>query len=221
MSENQIEENNEQGPMLDHHNKIINYGAPEYWDERYSIPEEFEWYQSWVDFKPFLKKYEFCDEKTKKVLHIGNGNSPVPIHMVKDEDLKHQFHECIDISSVVIGQMQSKYKDLERVHFQTMDCMQLAFENESFDAVFDKGTFDALMCGPQANEKTRKEVQEIHRVLKPKGRFFLMSYNERDEEIKTAGEWKSVKVIELENPNIAIDENQKSVKHFLHICVKK
>lgn len=70
------------------------------------------------------------------------------------------------------------------------------------------------MCGPQANEKTTKEVQEIHRVLKPKGRFFLMSCelnfgfiflkisvvlilfslkqmkdNQRDEEIKTACEW--------------------------------
>ena len=59
----------------------------------------FKRYQSWVDFKPFLKKYEFCDEKTKKVLHIGNGNSPVPIHMVKDEALKHQFHVfffCLD-----------------------------------------------------------------------------------------------------------------------------
>jgi SAM-dependent methyltransferase len=40
-----------------------------------------------------------------------------------------------------------------------------------------KGTMDALMCGPNAAKNTEKLAREAIRVLKPGGRFFLMSCN--------------------------------------------
>ena len=44
----------------------------------------------------------------------------------------------------------------------------MSFENESFDLVVDKGTYDALAC---ADDKTMSNnlIKEMIRVLKPHG----------------------------------------------------
>ena len=51
----------------------------------------------------------------------------------------------IDYSSVVIRKMQEKYKSLDSMKWEVMDITDMTFEDESFDAVIEKGTLDSLL----------------------------------------------------------------------------
>lgn len=50
-----------------------------------------------------------------------------------------------------------------------MDAMNMSFENESFDVVFDKGTLDAILCGNNSFDNARKMISGVFRILKPNG----------------------------------------------------
>ena len=51
----------------------------------------------------------------------------------------------IDYSSVVIRKMKEKYKSLDTVKWEVMDVADIKYEDESFDAVIEKGTLDSLL----------------------------------------------------------------------------
>jgi ubiquinone/menaquinone biosynthesis C-methylase UbiE len=55
-----------------------------------------------------------------------------------------------------------------------MDALNLEFDESSFEAVLDKGTFDSILCG-DSNYITQV-LGEIHRVLTPTGTFLCISY---------------------------------------------
>jgi ubiquinone/menaquinone biosynthesis C-methylase UbiE len=114
-------------------------------------------------FNPFLlSSYNFLKEriceiaKGRKVLDYGCGNG------VHDNWLA----ECsgkvvaIDLSeeSLKIARKRVKRNNVE---FLNMDCENLTFESDSFDIVFDGGTFSSL--------DLTKAFFEITRVLRPNG----------------------------------------------------
>jgi len=78
-------------------------------------------------------------------LNVGAGNSRMSDEMF---DEGYQIITNIDISQVVIKQMQEKYKekgpDFKYLH---MDVRAMDFEAGSFDSVIDKGTLDSILCG--------------------------------------------------------------------------
>ncbi|CAN6548389.1 unnamed protein product [Malus baccata var. baccata] len=70
----------------------------------------------------------------------------------------------IDISSVVIQTMQSKYSNRPHLKYLQMDVRDMsAFETASFDAVVDKGTLDSLLCGSNSRQNATEMLEEVWR----------------------------------------------------------
>jgi ubiquinone/menaquinone biosynthesis C-methylase UbiE len=146
------------------------YGRASYWDDRYARNQTpFDWYQSWAHLYSLLGPFF---DGTEIALNIGCGNSPMAV------DMGEHFSAVanIDISSVVIEQMEIAYQDRANLLWFTMDCTALDFDNEMFDVAFDKGTLDALFCGSHGIEKVEQALREVCRVLRPRGMFFEVTY---------------------------------------------
>ncbi|KAI5650991.1 hypothetical protein M9H77_36996 [Catharanthus roseus] len=150
------------------------YGEGWYWDKRYSeegAAGAFDWYQKYSNLAPLLNLYI---HRHHRVLVVGCGNSALSEGMVNNgyEDVFN-----IDISSVVIEEMQKKYSNVPQLKYLKMDVRQMdAFEAGSFDAVVDKGTLDSILCGQNSRENAEKMLKEVARVLKDKGVYILITY---------------------------------------------
>lgn len=118
-------------------------------------------------FNPFLlESYRFLRDflgqrcKGKKVLDYGCGNA---IHTVW---LAKAGAEVVGIdlsdSSLQIAREIARREGVEaKTTFAVMDCERLTFKDNSFDIIFDGGTFSSL--------DLRKAMPELVRVLKPDG----------------------------------------------------
>ena len=196
MYENEEEEEEEES-FADH-----NYGSPDYWDDRYLVcPEPFDWYRKWDLIEQTLKPLFNGEEM---VLNIGCGNSEMSADMQRS---MFPYVVSIDISSVVINQMREKYNYNKNLFWFTMDCTHMTFDDDVFDIVFDKGTFDALMCGDESTLKVLQSLEEIRRVLQPGGLFIEITYGRPDDRcdiFAQAGDgWDIYDPIILDNPNDA------------------
>ncbi|KAF8719866.1 hypothetical protein HU200_024627 [Digitaria exilis] len=161
------------------------YGAPAYWDARYSSGaaasgggEFFDWYQTYTALRPLLRAHV---PAASRVLMIGCGNSLLSEDMAKDgyEDIVN-----IDISSVVIEQMREKHKEIQQLTYMQMDVRYMSFfGDESFDCVLDKGTLDAMMCADDAPDGASKMLAEVARLLRPHGIYLLITYGAPTERV--------------------------------------
>ena len=144
-----------------------NYASTNYWNHRYSKDvDNYDWYMNWEVFKPILDPYI---KNKDSLLVFGCGNSTLSFDISKD-----YFSQItsIDISEVVINQMEKQYQNNPKLLWKTMDCRKMSFHSNFFDVVIDKGTVDALCCGSNADNDLLLTAQEVYRVLKIGG-FFL------------------------------------------------
>ncbi|KAB2625116.1 methyltransferase-like protein 13 [Pyrus ussuriensis x Pyrus communis] len=152
------------------------YGESRYWDNRYANESgSFDWYQKYQSLAPLINLYvPRHPNQHNRILVVGCGNSAFSDGMVDDgyEDVV-----SIDISSVAIQTMQSKYSNRPQLKYLQMDVRDMsAFETASFDAVVDKGTLDSLLCGSNSRQNATEMLEEVWRVLKDKGVYFLVTY---------------------------------------------
>lgn len=124
---------------MDLPDKNATYKLKEYWDERYSKEDSFEWCKSYGDFKQLLTENI---NKSDKILMLGCGNSSL------SEDMYHDGYKNIvniDFSPVVIENMRRKCQDLVNMEWRVMDITKMSFTPSSFDVVVEKATLDALL----------------------------------------------------------------------------
>lgn len=109
-----------------------------------------------------------------KIFQTGCGNSSLSVDMF---DVGYTNMTNIDISEVVINQMKKTYRDRDDCKWIHMDATSMSFDNESYSVVLDKGTLDAMMSeeSDALNEMIQKYFSEVTRVLKPMGRFVIVS----------------------------------------------
>lgn len=181
------------------------YGEAEYWNQRYSeSPEEYEWFMSWKYIFPFIQEYI---KSNSIALNEGCGNSPMPLEMIETGFSKIVN---IDISDVLIQQMKSKYEHISNLEWITMDCTNLEFDDNYFDYVVDKGTIDALYCSSDSDKLISKTIDEVERVLKFDGYYFVISFGDsksRSSMINYSTRYlffnKSIQIVNPRNENIS------------------
>jgi SAM-dependent methyltransferase len=190
------------------------YSDPTYWNARYEKePEPFDWYQPWSRLKPLvLPLLASCG----CALDIGCGNSPMTAELLNDG-----FAEVVgfDISPVVIRQNEARFRSEPRLRWICGDCMSMdQLETGRFDAVFDKGTLDSLMCAGPSAKIVGQMMSEISRVLKPGGLFVEISYgtpNTRAPFLKGPQYGWTV----LENKEIE-KMTEKKTFHYIYLAMK-
>jgi ubiquinone/menaquinone biosynthesis C-methylase UbiE len=198
---------------------MANYGKPEYWDERYSREiEPFDWYQRYENLKHIFRRYIRLNEN---ILMVGCGNSRVSEDMVNDG---YQRIVNIDISSVVIHAMSEKHRNNPRLIWKVMDVMKMDFLDCEFDAVIDKGTMDAILCGENSSDNAKKMAQEIYRVLKPGGVFIMITYGTPETRLphfhETKIGWKvTVETVPKHYSTVELDKEKPDV-HYVYIATK-
>lgn len=212
------------------------YAEVGYWNKRYEqskdSPTPFEWYRKFDEFEehylkelvsgshnrlrasPRNSQIDFCFQgDAKHVLHVGNGNSAVPVDAVAA--LPEQTIVALDYSDVVTQQMQEKYGETERVTFCQGDCTTLAdFEDATFDAAFDKGTLDAIVCGTRSVKDSTAYMLAAHRVLKPGAKLFILTFGAPDTRLEHLhrAPWTSVEH--------SVVGQCESTTHHLYVCKK-
>jgi len=195
------------------------YGDYQYWNDRYTKdPELFDWYQRYSGLKGILN--ENIPKKLEPVLMVGCGNSRLSEEMIGDGYSTNFIN--IDISSVVIESMKKRCPNL---NWQVMDVTKMAYENEHFGAVIDKGTLDAILCGEGSAQTSEKMLADIARVLKPDGVFVCITYGQPSNRLhylkKKKFNWSvSYKTVAKPTSSKAADELEDDDLHYVYIMKK-
>lgn len=152
------------------------YGDIKYWETRYADPKErsknFEWYGNWATFGGFVEKHV---GKKDSILVAGCGNSNVSLEMHKN-GFAHVL--SVDFSTEVIASQKERFPHLS---WQVANLRRMPeIPTGSFNAVFDKGTLDAVRTWKKGPEH-REMLSEISRVLKPGGIYLLISFGPPDQ----------------------------------------
>mmetsp|Transcript_10597 Transcript_10597/g.16056 ORF Transcript_10597/g.16056 Transcript_10597/m.16056 type:complete len:266 (+) Transcript_10597:226-1023(+) len=158
------------------------YGEPVYWQARYQEEldkmvasgfEDFDWYL------PFEGVYTTMEsvvdtKKPHKVLILGIGRSNI-IDVLYEKGFRDIT--AIDISPLLIAQMQNKYRNFSGVDFYVMDARELhQFKDESFSLIIDKGCLDCIFCGLDLYESSMRFCSEVFRVLQNEGYCVMISH---------------------------------------------
>ena len=136
------------------------YGEQAFWNERYRThTRQEDWYATWKELKPVLDSVINADQ-FPTILMVGCGNSKLSSNLTSEGFAVTN----IDISQVVIENMSRSEPNFE---YLVMDATQMPFRDQSFDVVFDKGTYDALISGNQSlsGEELVREMGRVARSM--------------------------------------------------------
>jgi SAM-dependent methyltransferase len=144
------------------------YGSRDnYWETRYqdAAPTK-DWYGTWDCFgKAIMAALPPCG---MRVLHVGSGTSLLPEEMHK---MGYINQLATDISPSVVSTMRHRTAHCSGLRWSVEDAVAPRYPVGSFDAVVDKGTFDALSCSGQGY----RLIEEMGRVIAPGGVYIMIS----------------------------------------------
>ncbi|KAK9896533.1 S-adenosyl-L-methionine-dependent methyltransferase, partial [Cystobasidium minutum MCA 4210] len=158
------------------------YGRKDYWDERYSKEETFDWFRTFGDIAEHI--HEYVPDKKSRIVMLGCGNSTLSQDMYDDG---YQEIVNIDYSPVCIAKMQALHQEARpRMTWLEGDIRDLPLESAAFDVAIDKGTMDAMMTAKgdvwdppeQVISDCNKEIDEVLRILKPGGVFLYITFGQ-------------------------------------------
>ena len=215
-------------PFVPKSSDYSNYADKNYWLERYeNSKNSCEWYEDYETIKPLINELNIS--KRSVILHVGIGNSEFSEKMYDDG-----YKKCynIDFARNVIHYMKLRNKRIRSsMIFETMNVLDIEYEDEQFDIIFDKATFDCVLCDIGAEKKAKIFMSEIYRLLKYKGYYFMISNTEPEKRIKYLqnSEMKfNITVHKIENDEedvknydmLNYNMNYLKKTHYIYICQK-
>ena len=150
------------------------FGTTRYWDERYMRDKEpFDWYARYDALEGLIEAQ--AAGKDVEVLHLGCGTSRLGEALC---GAGYKYVMNIDISrACVIAQLERYASGPHRNNkFMHGNACALEFPDESFDLVIAKATLDVIRCGKGAEGNVHAVCREVSRVLRPGGRFLVVSH---------------------------------------------
>ncbi|KAG1655286.1 hypothetical protein FOA52_007982 [Chlamydomonas sp. UWO 241] len=151
------------------------YASLAYWESRYKRePDNFDWYQNYVGLRRILDAHVPRDAR---VLQVGVGTSGLQEDMVCIGGFSSVTN--IDISGIAIKKMRQLHAHISELRYQVADVRDMSeFPGRSFDAVIDKGTLDAIMCGGSSASNAHAMIEECARVLAPGGVMVVITFGD-------------------------------------------
>ncbi|KAH0365329.1 hypothetical protein KCU65_g6128, partial [Aureobasidium melanogenum] len=154
------------------------FGDVEYWNNRFSQEEQFDWLADFAVLKPWLRKTiaERSGHNEKpQILHIGCGSSALSLQLRELIRSPKQIHN-VDYSSVVIGRnrrreielLESSYAPFEPSCWSTLDLLSASqildfrASAEGFDLIIDKSTSDAISCAEDVTVELPYPISNFH-----------------------------------------------------------
>ena len=130
-----------------------------------------------------LQVFEAIVSRSHKILDLGCGTGRTSFALFEQG---YENLQACDISSHMIQIAKQRAEETNcPVPFQLNDARQMSYENDRFDIVFF--SYNGVMTIPSF-ETRLKVFQEIHRVLKPSGKFIFSCYR-RDIENEYSQFW--------------------------------
>eukprot|EP00891_Asterochloris_glomerata_P007145 jgi/Astpho2/7145/Aster-01471 len=170
-----------------------------FWEARYSKSEgSFDWYQSWRELSALVEAHVPHDAKILQVprqgtleVDLGVGNSELQLDMAMSGYTGPII--SVDFSPTAIADLSLKHEGLPMLQYEVADVRNMPqYPTAFFDAVLDKGTLDALMCGDQADTNVDDMLQEASRVLRPGGCLIEVTYGSPGSRLPRLGKHTSV-----------------------------
>lgn len=199
-----------------------NYGDPAYWDQRYRDQEgkTFDWLEDFDNLKPYIQKLNL--PANPKVIVLGCGNAEFSEDLYDDTDLCIKDIANIDISPVVIQQMNERNQNSIRpgMIFEVGDVMDMKYRSDTFDLAVDKSTIDALLCGENSFLNVAKMTKEVQRVLKEGGVYMVISYGTPDTRTEHFNRAHLDFEVEVNQVVEGGDLGSEST-HYVYLCTKR
>jgi len=153
-------------------------GTTTFWNKFYgeevtaeNKSETYDWFAGYEKIKsiviePFIKKED-------RILITGCGNSTLGEQLYQDG---YKNIVNVDFSEAVIDLMR-KRNSTNSMEWKVVDISDMnSFDDESFDVILDKGTFDSVMCGQLWYKLVPKVLREMFRVIKKQGTWIMISF---------------------------------------------
>ncbi len=169
-----------------------NFGRMDYWNSMYKEEENFSWYSEWNDIQPFFTElvpleFEHSEleedseraaandstpdkERQPRVLLPGIGNDGSMVDMY---DYGYTHMTAYDYAPEGVECAKRFFGD-RSCELLTADARNLPFEDDSFDAILEKGTMDAIYLSGAADKDLAAKhldmaVSEMARTLRKGG----------------------------------------------------
>ncbi len=137
---------------------------------------------------PFSAIFDYGAYAGKKVLEIGCGMGCMAMNWAQ----RGALVTAVDLNPTSVAQTRQRFAQFGlEGDIRESDGESLPFADESFDYVYSWGVL-------HHTPGTRKALAEVHRVLKPGGRFGLMLYH-RDSFLSRYTIWWQEGVVNMEN----------------------